>query len=80
LSVGHSPDLGQSLITRKVVRPGAGRPLRGVCQFLGHLFGPMGLVLVWFSSRIPFVRVGGVSSAMAYLRGRVMVLVELPVD
>jgi hypothetical protein len=40
----------------------------------------MGLVLVWFSSRIPFVRVGGVSSAMAYLRGRVMVLVELPVD
>jgi hypothetical protein len=38
---------------------------------------PMSLAPIWFSSSIPFVREGALSSTMAYLSGRIMVLVEL---
>jgi hypothetical protein len=41
-----------------------------------HLSGQR-MSLVWFSSRVPFVREEGLSSTMAYLDGRIMVLVEL---
>jgi hypothetical protein len=38
---------------------------------------PTARFLFIFTSSIPFVGVGGVSIAMAYLSGRLMVLIEL---
>jgi hypothetical protein len=44
----------------------------------GRSIDPSGSVPLWFfSSRIPFIRKGGLSKAMTYLDGRVMVIVEL---
>jgi hypothetical protein len=43
-----------------------------VCS--GHL---VSLAVVWFSSRIPFIRERGLSSTTTYLDGRIVVLIEL---